>query len=179
MNYTETIKTINPILENNEFRIVESRKNYTKYQSEIITIIIAFNEHENGYTIFAGRNGGDLVELSKKVYKEFFDFDFYAVENLSFSQRFIRFLNGKGNAILKGDLKKLAEFETYHQEESKKYTENLINLQNLKIADKAWVDKKYSDFIKYINLINSNYLPESYGLKIKIALRKLEEEKAL
>ena len=176
MNYEETIKLIDPLLKMHGFSIVESFKNYTRYQSKRVSVIIGFNDKENSYVVFAGRNDRSLIELWWKVYEEFFDVDFQAIQGESFSEKFINFLKGSGNFILLGDLDKLNDLEKYSLKSDHKYTKNIVDQQNLTIADKAWSENNYAKFIKYINLVSFDFLPNSYLLKRKIAQRKLAAE---
>jgi hypothetical protein len=98
------------------------------------------------------------------------------VTGASFAEKFISFLQNEGNAILQNDLAKIDEIEAFRIMAANEYTTAIINKQNLEAADKAWNENNYRDFINHTNKVAEDALPKSYGLKRKIALRKIDED---
>jgi hypothetical protein len=173
MNYKEIIKKLNPIFEINGFEIDESLRNFTKYQSEFVTINISFDEKEKSLSIFIGKKNGFLSELTDKTYIDFFGESSQSINGNDFSEKFIHFLAGKGNALLEGNLKILDALELYSFNEAKVYTTSLMNRQYINDADNAWNKNNFSDFLKFINCVNENDLSKSYILKKEFALSKI------
>jgi len=95
--------------------------------------------------------------------------------NQSYLQNIIDFLNGKGKALLIGDMPKLTELENYVFNRAEIYTAELVLSQNKALIDKAWTDKNYVQFLDYINLIEPSQLPNSYLQKYKIASKYIKK----
>ena len=176
MNFEQEIARISYVLEKRGYAITEHSTNCVKLQSKLITIIFFYSSLEYTFTIFLGRNNGEMNELYDKVYLNVFGINFQQVTGASFAEKFISFLQNEGNAILQNDLAKIDEIEAFRIMAANEYTTAIINKQNLEAADKAWNENNYRDFINHTNKVAEDALPKSYGLKRKIALRKIDED---
>ena len=69
----------------------------------------------------------------------------------------------------------LRELNEYSLQASRNYTQQIIKRQNIDQADKAWAQKDYVNFVKYIDQIQTDLLPPSYLKKYKIAVDNLNK----
>ena len=175
MNFEQSITEINPTLKKGGFSIIEHSANYTKFQSKLITLVISYNPLEYSFSVFMGRNNGEMNELYDQVYLNVYGIDFQNLRGQGFAEKFTNFLQTKGSSIVENDIAKIAELETYSNKASREYTAAIINRQNLEAADRAWSKNNYKDFINHLNKVAEDVVPKSYGLKRKIAMRKIEE----
>jgi hypothetical protein len=171
MDFNILVKTqLFPIFQKYGFEIKEEFKNILRFQSSIIEINIVFNNYEKSCCISIGKNGDPLYELRNNAVKELFNSSLSIeqitpeafVQNLS-----ILFETKEGNEILKGNIEKIKISE------DENYTSELIRRQVLNVASKAWRNNDYITFVKSIDTIGVNYIPQSYLLKYKIAKQKI------
>lgn len=119
-NYQELIGVVRPIFEENGFTEIESKKNFSIFESNVLAFWISFNERENCFNIFLVKDDQTITEIDDKLYKNFFK-QYFKVEK-TFSEKFTTFLNETGTDLLKGVLIKLEQLIKYSAEESRKYT---------------------------------------------------------
>lgn len=124
MNYNELLKAVKPIFEENGFREIESKKNFSIFESDILAFWISFNQRENCFNIFLVKDEQTITEIDDRLYKNFFKQDFKGKK--TYTEKFIIFLNETGRDLLKGDIIKLEHLEKYSAEENKKYTKKFI-----------------------------------------------------
>ncbi len=85
----------------------------------------------------------------------------------------ISFLTTSGNSILLGDKKILQKLVDFSEHQSRVYARTATHLQHLQDADRAWSEKNYINFIKCIDEMKKELLPQSYLKKYKIATDKV------
>lgn len=174
MEYNTLVRiSLFPILKKYGFDIAEEFKNIVRFQSSVMKVNVVFNEYENSNFIEIGRKNEVLYPLSNYAIRIIFNSELSIeqvtpenfVENLSFI-----FQQKEGVKILKGNTKNLVEFI---EKESNNYTLELVKRQTLETASKTWEKKDYKAFIKSIDEIGVEKVPQSYQLKYKIAKQKL------
>jgi hypothetical protein len=175
MNFEQEIAEIFSTLKEGGFSIIEHRTDYARFQSKLITLVVSYSSLEHTFSIFLGRNNGEMNELSDKVFLNVFGTNFKQLSGATFAGKIISFLQNEGSAIPQNDLSKISEVEAYSRKAANEYTSAIINRQNLEAADKAWNESNYRDFISHLDKVAEDALPKAYGLKRKIALRKIEE----
>lgn len=171
-NFDKDIETIIHFLRQYDFRIVESYKDFVKYESEHAEISVGYDVKENNHYALIGNKFENSISLDVLNLKDVFGYDVELFIKKSFVYFFIDFFRTKGHAILSGDLSKFNELKRNLIERAERYTKQLIEQQNLNAADNAWSLKEYRDFIKYLDLVDRSNLPESYALKYSIAKNK-------
>ena len=165
-----TMEMVGPILTEYGFKVIERFNNYVRLESPKVAIIIAYDEREKTGSVFVGERNSDLDLLHRENIRDIFD---YAIEHPRGNDFLTDFLKDKGKGILTGDLLKLRELDKYERKRSKIYTDNIVNGQNIRDADKAWNEKDYLNFIKTIDKVDKSSLPGSYKLKHRIAWNKI------
>jgi hypothetical protein len=174
MEYNTLVRTsFFPILKNFGFDIAKEFKNIICFQSSVMKVNVVFNEYEKSNFIEIGRQNEVLYPLSNNAIRSIFNSVLSIeqvtpeifVENLS-----VIFRQKEGVEILKGNIKHLVEFI---EKESNDYTLELVQRQTLETASKAWEKNDYKAFIKSIDEIDIEKVPQSYQLKYKIAKQKL------
>ena len=168
------IEKVKPMFEASGFNTVENRRNLIRLESTKVTVTIAFDERENSNLCFVGRIGTMTHLLHNGNLREVFNYDKTPAD---FTDFLLDFLNSEGKGILKGDLDKLHELEEFEERQAKIYTSNLLREQRVRAADNAWTNKDYLTFVKEIDGIDLDHLPESYKLKYKIACDLVRETK--
>lgn len=157
-------------------QILEQRSNYLKLQSNSLIIIIAHNQLENSNTLWLGRNDEktDKVEIDNTTLKLFFksDLKLSQISIEYFVDKLALFFENEAKSLLMGDGNRIDDLEKFDLERSRKYTQDLLDRQNLAAADRAWDTGNYKGFIKLIDQTNKDKLPSSYQLKYKIANQK-------
>lgn len=174
MEYNTLVRTsLFPILKKYGFDIAEEFKNIVRFQSSVMKVNVVFNDYEKSNFIEIGRKNEVLYPLSNNAIRIIFNSELHIeqvtpeifVENLS-----VIFQQKEGIEILKGNIKHLVEFI---EKESNDYTFELVQRQTLETASKAWEKNDYKAFIKSIDEIDIEKVPQSYQLKYKIAKQKL------
>lgn len=157
--------------------IVEEYENYLRLKSPHLTIIIGYSPIENSGILYIGRSSGnsEMVEVNNDVMKEFFNSDLHlsSLTTEIFLNNLVLFFKREGKALFEGDLNTIIELENYYKKKNTAYTRNLIDQQNLESANHAWNQENYKEFIRYLEKINFETLPNSYKLKYKIAFKNL------
>ena len=175
MNFEETIKPLTELLLSNSFSIQINQQNLIEYSSKSTTLRIAYSHLEYCFNIWVGQSRDTLTELRPKVLEEFFNDDTFKFQTTLTVENLISFLKGSGKNLLSGDTKILRKLDEYSLQASRNYTQQIIKRQNIDQADKAWTQKDYANFVKYIDQIQTDLLPPSYLKKYKIAMDNLNK----
>ena len=138
---------------------------------------------ERAWSMFVGRPWGkDQILIAGAVhdlimdgqgplpYSEHMTVDRY-MENL------IAFFSTGGRRLLEGDGILLKEMFELRDKMAAQYTADLLRRQWMAKADKAWREKRYQDFVTMASQIDLTEVAGSYQLKLKIALREIEQQK--
>ncbi len=173
INFDKDIETITPFLRQYDFLIAETYKDFVKYESEHTEISVGYDNRDHNYFTLIGSKTDDSISLDAVNLRDVFAYDVEIFIKKPFVTFFINFFSTKGLDILNGDLTKFNELKRNREERAMRYSKELIEKQNLKAADNAWSVNNYSDFIRYLDLVNRSNLPESYELKYSIAKDKL------
>ncbi|WP_428897778.1 hypothetical protein Dip518_001571 [Parelusimicrobium proximum] len=174
MNFNAVIKNkVYPIFYEYNFKIYKDEKNCIQLRSSKIEINIAYNILEQSCYLSIGKIGEMHYPLTDNFIKDIFKVNF-SVEDLpllKFIENIVRIFNmPQGVELLKGNIDELRE---YVEKESHEYTERIIFNQMLYKIDIAWQEKKYVEFIRYLNKLDLDKLPKSYKLKYEIAKKKI------
>lgn len=169
-------KKLSVFFKNYNLQIIEEFKNYLKLKSDKIFIILTHDEREKSNALYVGRNENHMYPIDENVLKKAFDSDL-KINNISqeeFVNNIAIFFEGKGRPLISGNVYAIEAVEKYVYLEGQLYTTELLNKQNLQAANKAWEQNNFKDFIRYLDNIEVRYLPSSYKIKYKMALRKLK-----
>jgi len=169
------IEKIEPILRRWGYKIVERYENFFRFQSGNVEMRIAYNFLDKGHYFEIGKKNAHLHPINDSSIKQVFGVDI-KVEQVSkevFADNIVVFLETKGSDILKGNLDKLTQLETFVVQKSEKYTSGLIEKQCLESANKAWDSGNYREFIRLLEHIHVDNIPKSYLLKYKIASQRI------
>jgi hypothetical protein len=164
------------IFQKHNLHIIEQFKNHVKLKSDRVFITLNHDERENSNAFYIGSNEDFLYPVDEYVLKRAFNSDL-KISNLTqemFINNLAVFFEGEGNPLIAGNTYALEAVEKYVYKEGKAYTTQLVDKQNLDAADKAWEEKKYKEFIKYLDKTDKQKLPSSYELKYKMAHQKLK-----
>ena len=123
-SYDELIEVIRPIFEQNGFTEIESKKNFSIFESNVLSFWISFNERENCFNIFIVKDDQTITEIDNRLYKNFFKQNFKMEK--TYTEKFITFLNETGTDLLKSDLIKLEQLQKYVAEENRNYTKKYV-----------------------------------------------------
>lgn len=174
MEFNKLVRTqLFPILQKYGFEIVEEFKNIVRFQSSVMKVNVVFNNYDKSHLVEIGKRGEALYSLNDNAVKELFSSELSIeqvtleifVQNLS-----LLFKQQKGVEILKGSIEPLDNFIKLQSEH---YTSELVKRQALEAASKAWKANDYITFVKSIDKIGIDKIPQSYLLKYKIAMQKL------
>jgi hypothetical protein len=175
MNFEEAIKPLTELLSSNGFSIQLNQNNLIEYSSKSTTIRIAYSHLEYCFNIWVGQSSDTLTELRPQVVEDFFKYHTFKFQTTFTVENLIFFFKGSGKILLSGDTKILRELDEYSLQASRNYTQQIIKWQNIDQADKAWTQKDYLNFVKYIDQIQTDLLPPSYLKKYKIAADKINK----
>ena len=157
------------------FSVSNEYDNFVEFSNDIYSITVSHNQMENSNSLSIGKKNSHLIEINKRILKSIFNLDIN-IENLPFIQ-FLENVEKVLNSIVKllfsKDSTLIEEMEDLDYLEAKRYTRQLIHNQNLKIADKAWNEKKYSEFIRIFDELYVDLLPNSYIMKLDYAKKQL------
>ncbi|NLT50106.1 MAG: hypothetical protein GXX85_04220 [Ignavibacteria bacterium] len=161
-----------PILTNYSFKVICDIENIIYFYSSKIMIRIVFIENELSYYIEMGKKDEILYPLSNSILKNIFNSDL-KLENAT-KETFVNnlceiFQKVEGIAILNGNID---GFIKHAQEEIKKYNNNLGIKQLLNLAEHAWENNNYQDYIKIIEKLGIDKIPQVFLAKYKIAKKK-------
>jgi hypothetical protein len=174
MEFNTLVKShLSPILQNCGFQLVEETKNILLFQSPAMEVNIVFNEYDKSHLIEIGRRGGTLYPLNNNAVKNILG-SILPIEQITIEE-FIKniailFEQSEGGRLLKGDITPL---KLFIERESEDYTLALVRKQTLETASKAWERNDFETFVRSIDEVGVDNLPQSFKLKYKIAKQKL------
>lgn len=174
MNFEESIYPLTEYLIDNKFSVTNKSPHFIKYSSSSATISVAYDNLEYLFYIHVGENSESLTELTPMMIKEVFKDGSFQFQSTLAIDNLISFLKAAGKSIVVGDKKIFKELKAFSERQSKAFTKQIIQLQNIEGADKAWTQKDYTNFIKCIDRTEKDLLPKSYLKKYKIAIDKLQ-----
>ncbi len=174
MNFEKSIYPLTEYLIDNEFSIINKSPHFIKYSSNSATITVAYDNLEYLFYVHVGKNSESLMELTPIALKGVFKDDSFQFQSTLTIDNLISFLKAAGKSIALGDKKIFKELKEFSDRQSKEITKQIIQLQNIQGADKAWKQKDYINFIKCIDRTEKDLLPQSYLKKYKIAMDKLQ-----
>jgi hypothetical protein len=119
------------LLSINYFECVESRKNYVRLQSNMVTIVILYDKMEYENYFYIHRNDSKIkvdIEMTDDIFKNIFHFNFKTkgLTTEHFLNNLASFFQGEGNGLLIGDLENFEKLEEYWKEESIRYNKKFI-----------------------------------------------------
>ncbi len=160
-----------------DLNIVEQRINYLRLESQYVVIVVAHNHLEKSNMLLLGGNDRKLhmPEIDNKVLSSFFNSDLKLsqVPVEIFINNLFLFFENEAQPLLRGDKNMITKLEEFDSERSRKYTQDLIEKQNLNAASVAWKNTNYREFIRIMEQFDENKLLPSYKLKYKIAKQKI------
>ena len=170
------LERIVPLFSREGIFIKKMEDNLFYFESDLVEVSLSFNILDRS-TGFAIGPKGRLRTVTEYAINKVFNIGIQLtnVTKEVFVNNLFFFFSNEGLTLLRGNLDKLRELDEQVGIESKSYTDNIINLQNLKEIDDAWDEQNY---FKFINLMGKFYCPSfpaSYMLKLKIAHKKLGE----
>ena len=174
MEFNTLVRTkLYPIFQKYGFEIAEEFKNIVRFQSSVMKVNVVFNDYDKSHLVEIGKRGRGLYPLNDNVVKNLFSSQL-SIEQVT-SEIFVHnlsllFERQKGVEILKGNVNPL---ENFIKQQSKHYTSELVQRQALEVVSKAWATNDYETFVKGIDEIGIDKVPQSYQLKYKIAKQKL------
>lgn len=177
MKFDDVIKSISPIFLEHGFSISDHSRNYIRYESDVVAFTFAFDSIENAFYVAAGYKDRILIELlDNQLMQEVFGAVNYSGQKQLIDEYLVHFLKGRGHELLRDNSAVLDKLEAYSTRRAKEYTESILKQQTLKAADNAWINKDYPSFIKLLDTIDKNTLPESYLKKYRIAVSKNQQK---
>ena len=172
MNFDQAIDPLTEFLTENNFSVVYKEQHFIKYSSNSAIITVAYASHEYLFYTHVGQKTKSLTELTPIAVNEIFKDDSFKLQSTLTIDNLIYFLKGVGKSIVLGDKKIFEVLIKFSEKQSKEFTKQIIQLQNIGGADKAWIQKDYEGFIKCIDRTEKDLLPEIYLKKYKIAVDK-------
>lgn len=172
--FNKAIEAISPFLKEFGFHIAEHYKDFVRYESQDAAISVGYDDRERNFFTLIGNKVDTSIPLDVINLEAVFNYNIDTFIKKPFVDFVIDFFSTKGYGILTGDLTKLYELKRNQQGRAERYTKKLLKQQNMQAADKAWLEKNYLDFIKYLDLIDKSTLPKSYGLKYSIAKKHVD-----
>jgi len=176
MNFEQSIYPLSELLINNDFSITKKEQHFIMYSTNSAVITVAYVAIEYVFYTHVGQNAKALVELTPTAVKEVFKDDRFQLQSTLTIDNLISFLTGFGKPIIAGDNKIFKKLNEFTERKSKEFTKQILQLQNIQGADKAWILKDYVDYINCIDRTEKDLLPDSYLKKYKIAVDKLKRE---
>ncbi len=174
MNFDQAIYPLTEFLSGYHFLVSKKEQHFIEYSKNSAIITIAYANLEFLFYTHVGQESKSLIELTPITVKEVFNDDRFQLQSTLTIQNLIAFLRGVGKPIVLGDKKIFKRLIEFSELQSGKFAQQMIQLQNIEGADKAWIQKDYTNFIKCIDRIERALLSESYLKKYKIAVDKLQ-----
>jgi hypothetical protein len=169
VNFENSIKPLKELLVANGFSVKTETHNLIEFSSLNSNIRIGYSPFEYSFTIWIGRNENSLIEISGKVVTECFNDSTFKFQSTLTIENLITFLSTSGKTLLEGDIKTFEKLEAYSFQQARIYNSRA----DIESADKAWEQKDYANFIKYIDKVQMDLLPSSYAKKYQVAMRKI------
>jgi hypothetical protein len=164
-----------PVLAGYGFSITEVSQHRLLFKSKAVELSISFDRRDQTGLLQAGQRDGYLYSLNDELIKDVFGSSI-KIEQAGmevFVHQVALFLKGDGSSILSGDRIKLEETKQCAELKARSYTAKLVQEQMLTQADSAWANGQYTEFVRLIDTLNKEDLPQSYQLKYKIAIRRV------
>lgn len=168
-----------PILQKYGFEKADESKNYLKFESDNLVVVICRDERENSNLLYVGKKDSNQYLIDGNIIKRFFISDlereFKIPERTieDFVNNLFIFFTEAGYRLLKEESEVLLNIKKFIIQQSENYTSELLLEQGLEVASRAWEAKDYTAFVESIDKIGINKIPKSYQLKYKIAKQKL------
>lgn len=174
-DFDKVIEPITSFLKGYNFSVAEKHNNYVKYESTKTSILVGYDEREHYYFTIVGDKLNISIPLDVTNLTNVFKYDTEKFITRPFEEFFIDFFTTNGKLILTGNRNTFEALKSDRDKRSEEYTKQLLHLQNLDAADKAWALNNYLDFVRHLSFIDMASLPKSYELKYSIAKKKLNE----
>jgi hypothetical protein len=174
----KVLETLQSTIRKNRLQIEFPFKNCIELSSDHLLIRIVRNDREyaNNLWIKPLTVNGETVEIDDYVMKHHFNSEL-KISNVpvdEFISNVKEFLEDPAYNVLQYNSNDFTGLIEFNKKRSFEYSKQLQNNRILNEANTAWSKKDYASFIKLINKIDSFDLPNSYQLKLKIALKKSE-----
>jgi len=176
MNFEETISPLTQFLVDSAFSVKNQSLHFIEYSSKSVIITVAYNNLEHLFYTHIGLDSKHLLELTPLGIKEVFKDDSFKFQSTLTIDNLIRFLNGSGIKILSGDKRIFQDLSEFFERQSIEYTKQIVQMQNIHWADKAWLKNDYLAFIQFLDKTDKLQLPQSYLKKYKIAEDRLQRK---
>lgn len=176
MNFNQLISNkLSPLLTKHGLIITQQSDYTTKFESEELAITLSHSTREGSNTLWIdSKKPQKSIEIDDQAMKAFFhsDLKLNGLTKENFINNVLLFFGREGKELLKANSISLINLGNYDEQRSEKFTSNVVHKQYLKAANKAWENKNYSDFIRYIDKVGKNNLDASFKQKYKIAQQK-------
>lgn len=176
MNFEQAIYPLTEFLFDNNFLVAYREQHFIRYFKNSTTITVAYASLEYLFYTHVGQNSKSLIELTPAAIKTVFNDDSFQFQSTLTIDNLISFFKGKGKSIVSGHKDVFQRLIDFSDQQSKEFTKELIQLQNIQGADKAWRHKDYLSFIRCIDRTDKELVPESYLKKYKIAVDKSRKQ---
>jgi hypothetical protein len=148
---------------------VEQRSDYIKLQSNCIEVVISHNKYEKSNTIWLGsiEEQREKVEIDNEALVLFFNSEL-KLSNVSmdtFLSNLVVFFTNLADQIMCGEQNELVRLEEFDLERSDRFTSKLVLRQTVAVASIAWENKDYEKFVKLVEKLDLEQLPQSIKLK--------------
>lgn len=170
------IEMMGSIFEKYNLRIVDEYKGNVKVKSPSVVIVIARSEREGFNYFYIGRAEDSSVLVDDDIMLKVFNSNI-KIERLPIEQfltNLNNFFNAEGRNLLLCEQEYFTRLEEFDRRKSKEYTARLEEERLLGIADRAWAEKDYKNFVQCLEKIEMGNLLPSYQLKYKIARNKIK-----
>jgi len=183
MTFNELVHSkLDFIFRNYNLNVVDELTNYIRLKSKNIEIVVSYDEREHGGYLYAGKDEASLMNISSDIIKRFFvpflDENFKIPEKTQedFVNNIFSFFSNTGGLLLQGNDNLLQKIESSIRIENTKYTNDLIQEQNLITANNAWDKKDYSLFIECFHKIKNKKFLSTNQLKYNYALKRINKK---
>jgi hypothetical protein len=172
MTFNQKIKnSLFPILGIYGFDILHEYNNIIHFNNDIFSIEISHYELHKTNSISIGRKNHQAYPINNEVLRSIFGSDLKIeelpidkfVENLEiFFKTYSTILFDKNEHIVK-------KIEIEIESQSLRYAKERDIRYYLNIADKAWLEKDFNQFIIALDKLDFSSIPKSYSLKYQFA----------
>lgn len=176
MNFEQSIYPLTEFLAGNNFSVTQQGQHFIEYCSKSAIITITYSNLEHLFYPHIGQDPESLVELTPTLMKEFFKDDRFQLQSTLTIENLISIFKTSGKLIVLGDKQTFNKLSEFSERLSREYARQILHLQNIQMADKAWNQKDFSIFINCIDKTEKDLLPMSYSKKYKIAMDKLRRQ---
>lgn len=176
MNFEQSINPLTEFLTDNNFSVTKKEQHFIEYSTVSAIITVAYADLEYLFYTHVGQDSKSLVELTPVAIKAVFGDNSFHLQSTLTIDNLISFFKTNGKPIILGQREIFKALNDFSEGQSREYTRQIIHLQNVQGADKAWTQKDYTSFIECIDRTEKNLLPESYLKKYKIATDKLKRQ---